>query len=296
MSGYSYHELTMGQSKNNTGQRKQFLVICVGGFSVFLHGIISAGILEPISIYDDGYYPGGSFVNKMIVRDYAASMGAIRKTEEDINSILTDEIDEDATNVELNLDLSMDPDQPTAKDTFANLTYSVFLDDTDVSVPGGMGRFCTGILLDETTLYMRDKLLEKNSEPNRKSEENSFWSYDYTVTDLPKVRAAVATFPFTNGFISALIHKFKVFPAMVKFAQTHGVEQPIVISTRCDVAKSECIHYIPLEQGEAFLMGQPDTATYAKTIPPTNYFDISPAINMIKSVFGFKTSLKNDEL
>jgi len=242
MSGFSYHELTMGQPKNTGSQRKQFLVICVGGFSVFLHGIISAGILEPISIYDDGYYPGGLFVHKMIVRDYAASMGAIRMIEEDIDSILADKVDEDAT--ELNLDLSMDPDQPIAKDTFTNLTYSVFLDDTDVFVPGGSGRFCAGVLLDQTTLYISDKLLEKNSGPNRKNEENSFWSHNYTVTDLPKVRAAVATFPFTNGFISALIHKYKVFPAMVNFAQSHGVERPIVISTRCDVVKSMCLHYI----------------------------------------------------
>jgi hypothetical protein len=296
MSGYSYHELTMNQPRNSPGQRKQFLVICVGGFSVFLHAVISAGILEPLSIYDDGYFPGGSFVHKMITRDYAASMGAIRKIGEDVDSILADIVDEDATHLELNLDLRMDPDQPTAKDAFVNLTYSVFLDDTDVFVPGGEGRFCSGVLLDQTTLHIRDYLLEKNSEIHPTDEEKSFWSYDYTVTELPKVRAAVATFPYTNGFISALIHKFKVFPAMVKFAQAHGVERPIVISTRCDIENSMCIHYIPLERGVDFLMGQPDTATYAKTIPPTNLLDIGPAINLIKSVFGFKTNLKDDEL
>jgi len=231
-------------------------------------------------------------------------MGAIRLLQEDIESIrknyvdITDVgVDEDGKKLELDLDLRMDPVQPFAKDSFANLTYSVFMDDTNVKVGGGNGRFCAGILLDPNNLYLRDQLLEINSAPSlRKDDEDSFWSHKYAVTTLPNVRAVIVTFPSTNGFTSALIQQYKVFPAMVKFAQEHNLQGPIVISSRCDLQKSICTHYIPLEQGETFLMGQSDSATYAKTIPPTDLLDISPVIKMIKSTFGFGSSSDANEL
>ena len=57
------------------------------------------------------------------------------------------------------------------------------------------------------------------------------------------------------------------------------------------------IHMLkPLEQGELFLMGQADSATYAKSIPPTNFLDVSPVIKMMKSTFGFGRSTNDDEL
>ena len=37
-----------------------------------------------------------------------------------------------------------------------------------------------------------------------------FDAFEYQVGDLPSVRCAVATFPFTGGFISALMHNYKV--------------------------------------------------------------------------------------
>jgi len=274
--------------KNSPAQRKQFLLICVGGFSFFFHSIISAGILESPSIYDDGVYPGGVFVHKLIVRDYAASMGAVRLLQEDLDSIQEpDEAEEDGKKENEELGLDTTSVKPTPKGSFANLTYSIFMDDTDVTVGNGMGRFCSGVLLDPTTLFIKDKLLETNSFERRNNNENDFWGHDYTVATIPSVRAVIGTFPSTNGFISALIHQFKVFPAMVRFAQERNIEGPIVISTRCDIDKSMCTHYIPLEQGVAFLMGHTDSATYAKSIPPIKYLDIGPGIEKVKSVFGF---------
>jgi len=74
----------------------------------------------------------------------------------------------------------------------------------------------------------------------------------------------------------------------MKLAQERNIEGPIVIITRCDIDKSMCTHYIPLEQGVAFLMGYIDSATYAKSIPPINYLDIDlPGIEKVKSMFGF---------
>lgn len=253
--------------------------------------------MEQVSIFDDGVYPGGEFVYKLLVRDYAASMGGIRLLEEDLDSIQDkDDAEEDGKTENGELNLDMDSVKPAPKGSFAHLTYSIFMDNTDVPVGNGMGRFCSGVLLDPTTLYLKDKLLEMNSFTRRTRNEDDFWSHEYSVTTLPSVRAVTAMFPFTNGFISALIHQFKVFPAMVKFAQEHNVEGPIVITTRCDVDKSMCIHYIPMEQGETFLMGQPHSTAYAKTIPPTNYLDIKPGIERIKSAFGFESSSDDVEL
>lgn len=294
MSGISYHELQMNAPKNSPAQRKQFLLICVGGFSIFLHSVITAGIMEPVSIFDDGVYPGGEYVHKLIVRDYAASIGAIRLLEEDLESIIQENVNEDEKTVELNLDRSMDPVQPTVKDPLANFTFSVFFDDTDVSVPGGQGRFCAGVLLDSSRLHIKELLLEMNTKISKK-DDGDFWSYEYESHTLPSVSAIVATFPFTNGFISALIHKYKVHPAMIRFAKERSIEGPIIITTHCDAQESVCTHYIPLEQSGAFLMGHPDSETYAKSIPPQKIIDIDPAIKLIKSTFGFGGTT-NDEL
>lgn len=252
--------------------------------------------MEPVSIYDDGVYPGGEYVHKLIVRDYAASMGATRLLEEDLESVLKDTFEKDEENVKLNLDLSMDPAQHTSKSSLTNLSYSVFMDDTDVSVGRGKGRFCTGVLLDPTRLHLKQLLLDMNSNGSKKDDDDDFWSHEYRSYTLPSVGAVIAIFPFTNGFISALIHQFKVFPAMVRFAQERNIEGPIVIATRCNVQESVCTHYIPLEQGEIFLMGQADSATYAKSIPPTNFLDVGPVMKMMKSTFGFGRSTNDDEL
>jgi hypothetical protein len=73
MVGVSYHELTSNINKDarhSAGQRKQFLVICVLGVAVLLHALINAGILESVVIKDDGIYPGGAFIYKLLEDRY----------------------------------------------------------------------------------------------------------------------------------------------------------------------------------------------------------------------------------
>ena len=118
---------------------------------------------------------------------------------------------------------------------------------------------------------------------------------------------------------------------MIRFAKERSIEGPIIITTHCDAQESVCTHYIvsaeqlfsintacplyltiyseyyaffslliynnlqPLEQSGAFLMGHPDSETYAKSIPPQKIIDIDPAIKLIKSTFGFGGTT-NDEL
>ena len=52
----------------------------------------------------------------------------------------------------------------------------------------------------------------------------------------------------------------------------------------------------PLEKGGEFLMGHAETATYVKTISPTNLLYFTPLTKLMKSVFGIKTKSIDDEL
>ena len=69
MVGVSYHELTSGSQKtqrHTAGERKQFLVICVVGFAFFFNAFVNAGIFEAVDIKNDGIYPGGEYIHKLI--------------------------------------------------------------------------------------------------------------------------------------------------------------------------------------------------------------------------------------
>ena len=73
MVGVSYHELTAQTAKDEqykAGQRKQFLVICVIGFAIAANSFINAGLFETVMIDNDGIYPGGQFVYKLLEDRY----------------------------------------------------------------------------------------------------------------------------------------------------------------------------------------------------------------------------------
>ncbi len=73
MVGVSYHELQSQAGKDarySAGQRKQFLVICVIGAALCANAFINGGIFEDVVIKDDGIYPGGEFVYKVIEDRY----------------------------------------------------------------------------------------------------------------------------------------------------------------------------------------------------------------------------------
>ena len=80
MVGVSYHELHAKTTaanggrrpRDSAGQRKQFLVICVIGAAAAAYGFINGGIFEDVVIKDDGIFPGGEFVYKVIEDRYVA--------------------------------------------------------------------------------------------------------------------------------------------------------------------------------------------------------------------------------
>jgi hypothetical protein len=127
-----------------------------------------------------------------LFRDFATTGGIWRRISKDLQSH----------------NLTLDSDQEEKYDEFL---YSVYVDNVD----SGFGRFFSGILIDESKKELKARLLAVNDnihtvDPNENDAEHTFLRLKYEVGDLPSVRSAVATFPYTNGFVSALIHNYKV--------------------------------------------------------------------------------------
>ena len=122
--------------------------------------------------------------------DYAASAGLARSISEDLGVAEEDQND---------------------------LLYSLYLDDP-MKMGGSRQRFATGILVDKRGKAKKDKLMGMNEEiRNTVYDENEDLSIqkrwkliEYKSVSLPSVDAAVVQFPFTNGFVSALTHSYKV--------------------------------------------------------------------------------------
>ncbi len=135
--------------------------------------------------------------------------------------------------------------------------YAVYIDMTSGS--NGVGRFFTGIMIDESKTPMKQKLLEKNMSMKKKNKND----IPYEIGDLPSVRAAVAKFPWTDGFVSGLLHNFKVFPALFQYAKENfPADHKFIVSISCNRKKQMCTHYIPMIETDKFLMGHPDTQNY----------------------------------
>ena len=256
----NYHEMTMGQPRDSASNRRQYLIICVVMAAAFGHSMLQAGALAAVTI-EQGTFNGGKFIYKYTKRDYAAAGSLQEQIAKDCNLRIKNET--------------------------ADRIFAIYLDD-----PNGMGgrrqRFAAGLL---DTGATNDKeldiparqaaLLEKNNGriPPTKlelEEDGAFklWpKLEYKQTTLPSTKALVVQFPFTDGFVSAMILGFKVIPALRKAALEAGADAPVVVST-CSVKESMCTHYAPLKSAKTFLLGQPDTDTYMKALGPEPVVDL----------------------
>lgn len=257
MVGVSYHELNAGTKRterHTAGERKQFLVVCVVGLAFLANSLINAGIFETVNIKDDGIFPGGVFVHKFIEHQDSASTGGFwRETRADLL-------------IEKEGDDSM----------FDDDLYAVYVDLTHKY--GGVGRFFSGIMVDESKAPMKQKLLEANV--NRKDK------IPYEIGDLPSVRAGVVKFPWTDGFVSALLHNYKVTPALYEWSKKNLPEgQKFIVSVSCNREKQMCTHYIPMIETEKFLMGHIATENYEG-------FE-EDQVNLEQIYKGIKISLRN---
>lgn len=248
----NYHELTMNEPRDSPQRRKQFLVISAIMIILPLHAALNAGVLTTLTI-SQGTFPGGEFVYKSMMKDYAASTGTLRTVSADLG------IAEDGGSGNLII-----REEGVPLDT-ADLLYSILLDDTEL-VPGGKTRFVSGALLAKSSeggKKMKKMLLEVNNDI--KEEGTHSKDIRYEVGSLPKVNAAMAQHPFTAGAFSAILQSYKIAPKFKEYAKDHGEsgKSPIVIAT-CSAKQKMCTYYMPLTKRDKFYMGKPITEEYAK--------------------------------
>lgn len=263
----------MNEPRNSPSRRRQHLVICTIGAAVFFNVLINSGAFTPVKITKSAF-PGGEFVYKTMSRDYAASMGLLRRIAADLN---------------------------LSEEEWDDLLYNVYLDE-EPKVPAGTQRFMGGVLFpsrnDKPSNEMKRTLREYNeaTKPLPIEEERNvnidelYAGKLYEFGSLPRVEAGVAQFPFTNGFVSALIHSYKVFPAMLKYGKEHGKNgsKPVVVTT-CSIKQQMCTHYVPLAKGDKFLMGKLDTEAYAKSVAKEEKgLDFQSILKGLKKLNPFK--------
>jgi hypothetical protein len=247
----NYHEMTMDEGRDSPARRKQFLIICTVMLGAFIHSLLTAGGISTVNI-QEGIFPGGDLVYKFTSRDYAAT------------GSLMESIGKDAG--------------IKAKD-FADTMYTVYLDEP-TSVAGRQQRFACGYLATDTDgKKVKKVLLEKNDEKTPPTEQDIYelparnlWpALLYESQSLPSVKAAVVQFPFTNGFVSALVHSYKIIPALRKHVLANSPSSdhsnPPVIITTCSAKEQMCTHYAPLVKSKKFLLGRPDSVAWIESLP-----------------------------
>lgn len=263
MVGVSYHELNSGTKRterHTTAERKQFLVVCVIGAAVFFNALINAGLFEPVVIRDDGIFPGGKFVYKLVEnKDYASTGGLWRKVRSDLKT--EDHLEDDFF--------------------FDRHLYAVYIDNFGT----GNGRYFVGPIVNNSNNDMKQRLIQSNL--NTSTKENTFDKQDYKIGELPSVRSLVADFPFTDGFVSALLHNYKVFPAMEKHAKSEFPDlEKVVISITCIREQRMCTHFVPMIKGNSFLMGHPNTKEYVGISGKAFKFNLDNAMRGFKKLLG----------
>lgn len=233
----------------------------------FLYSFISSGGFSSIDI-EEGEFPGGTFVFKRAKRDYAASMGLARF---------------------IGKEAGIKPKQQ------ADVVYTFYLDDPRTVMGGRQQRFVAGLLTVNEDDDQSKQLLSKNPDIQEFTEDefnelsaSELWpKIKYEQESLPKTRAAVVQFPFTDGFISALILTWRIIPALRQRVEMMEGDTPAVVITTCSVDDQMCTHYAPLSTEGIFLLGEPECKEYAKLLGKSDMFDFSQTIVFFKKVFPF---------
>jgi len=210
-------------------------------------------------VITEGTFPGGDFIYKSAKRDYAAAPSLERQVASD---------------------LGLKPKQTT------DIIYTIFLDHPN-TVPGGRNhRFASGLLASkklENSDALKQILLDWNEQiqpPTRADvldlPATDLWKrLRYKQETLPSVKAAIAYFPFTNGFVSSLIQNYKIIPKLRAYAEQHS-DSPadVTLITTCSIPDEMCTHFVPLEKGGAFLLGQPNSQVYVESLPKKGAIDV----------------------
>jgi len=274
----NYHEMTMNEPRNSPARRQQFSVICAVMAAAFVYSAITSGAFLEVKT-TEGPFPGGNFCYKFATRDYAASMGLGRRIAEEwakgTTTTTMSITKDDESNEILN-----------RKKSVQKRLYNVYLDNP-MKMGGTRQRYMTGVLVsDSEKATFCEPLLEKNPKieevaakqrhipMQEKKVAEVFEETLYQYVDLPSVDSLVVHFPFTNGFLSALIFSYKILPKLRALAVEKGESGniPVVIS-HCSIEQEMCTHYAPLVQGKDFLVGQPTTEEHLEALGPETFLD-----------------------
>jgi hypothetical protein len=271
----NYHEMTMSEPRDSPQRRKQFLFICTLMAAAFFHSVLQAGALASV-VPVDGVFPGGTFVYKYTQRDYAATNSMVESVGKDVGLKPRD---------------------------YADQLYTVYLDNPN-DMGGRRQRFAAGYLVtDKAGKSVQKTLLQRNQEI-RPPTPDELWDLPasklwarlaYQTAELPSVNAAVVQFPFTNGFVSAMIQSWKVIPALRAYAKANGqrpgrhhnrtINHQVTVVSTCSIRDRMCTHYAPLYDGAKFLLGQPDSDTYQATFSSEPFVTRQGIIRAARKVF-----------
>jgi hypothetical protein len=214
----NYHEMTMNEPRDSPARRQQFLVICSVMAAAFVYTAMTSGFFLSVQA-TEGPFPGGNYCYKFAVRDYAASNGQSRRISEDWALATTPSEEKDDF---VKLQGEEKDEFKRRKKQLEGKIYHVFLDDP-FHMGGSRQRYMSGVLVSDADkaeycepLMALNPKIEKTIAKNKKiafedkSTAEIFQETPYEHVNLPSVNSLVVQFPFTNGFVSALIFSYKV--------------------------------------------------------------------------------------
>lgn len=241
---------------------KQLIVITIFGIAFLTYHLYDAGAFHDVHVTQGVFTTSSTaFVYKTIARDYLTSAGSMRSLSDDL--LLQD------------------------YEFTKNQIYTIFLDNTKV-IPTNYKRFIVGTIVendddprmlllsknndnddDTSTVSNTNVYAEyKNDDDDKDGRSQRFWnSVNYNIGIIPeKTSVAKVSFRFTDGFISSMIHSYKVIPKIVEYMKKEkNIVDPIIIYT-CNSDEAMCTFYSPLENMSQFHLNELDTNEYASKL------------------------------
>ena len=181
-----------------------------------------------------------NFVNVLHYRDYLTSAGTMRSLSDDL--LLQD------------------------YEFRKNQIYTIFLDNTKL-IPTNYKRSIVGTIVEKNNDDRRMLLLSKNDDntnddtsassdsnvyaeyknddDDKEGRSERFWnSINYNIGIIPeKTNVLKVSFRFTNGFLSSMIHFWKVVPKIVEYIKKEkNIVEPVIIYT-CNSEEQICTFY-----------------------------------------------------
>ncbi len=219
--------MTMSEPRDSPAKRQQFLVICSVMAASLVYTAITSGALMSIQA-TEAPFPGGNFCYKLAQRDYAVSMGTGRAVVGDWQESTMGQTMPNGAGIGNDDEIfgSTKKEATERKKVIEKHIYHVYLDDPTI-MSALRTRWMTGVLVSDAEkdsycgpLLANNPKIERVAKLNQKEGVHfddlkpmeAFAQTMYELIDLPSVDSLVVQFPFTDGFVSALLFSYKVRP------------------------------------------------------------------------------------